>query len=71
MLTAYNDQLRALAKRKNVMLIDAAEKLPKNPAYFYDQIHYNEAGSRAMAALMASELIPILAREGSVRSGCL
>jgi len=60
MMAIYNDRLRQVAKQKNAPLIDAAEKLPKDPAYFYDEVHYNEAGSRALAELIARELAPIL-----------
>jgi hypothetical protein len=45
MLTAYNQRLQLMAKQQNILLIDVAEKLLKNPKYYYDQIHFNEAGS--------------------------
>jgi hypothetical protein len=67
MLTRYNDQLRLVAKQKNVALIDAAEKLPKDPAYFYDQVHFNDAGSQALSRLIAGELSSILKQSGPQR----
>jgi lysophospholipase L1-like esterase len=60
MLTAYNQRLQLLAKQQNFLLIDLAEKMPKNPSYYYDQIHFNEAGSRAAAEIIAAELLAIM-----------
>jgi lysophospholipase L1-like esterase len=57
MLTAYNQRLQLVAKQQNILLIDAAERLPKNPKYYYDQIHYNEAGSEAVAEIIAGGLL--------------
>jgi lysophospholipase L1-like esterase len=60
MMTAYNERLRLVANQKNVPLIDAAVHLPKDPAKFYDEFHYNNAGSRALAALIARDLAGIM-----------
>jgi lysophospholipase L1-like esterase len=60
MLTAYNQRLQLVAKQQNILLIDAAERLPKNPKYYYDQIHFNEAGSEAVAEIIAGGLLSIM-----------
>jgi lysophospholipase L1-like esterase len=60
MLTAYNDRLRKMAEHRNIPLINAATRLPKTPAYFYDDWHYNEAGSRALAEIVTRDLVTIL-----------
>jgi lysophospholipase L1-like esterase len=61
MMAAFNGRLRALAQDKHVPFIDAAELVPKDAALFYDDMHYNEAGSRALADIMAHELAAIAA----------
>jgi lysophospholipase L1-like esterase len=60
MLTAYNQRLQLMAKQQNILLIDVAEKLPKDPKYYYDQIHFNEVGSEAAAEIVATELVSIM-----------
>jgi hypothetical protein len=54
-----------VAEQKHVLLIDAAEKLAKNPRCFYDQIHFNDAGSQVLATLIADELTPVMKGRGS------
>jgi lysophospholipase L1-like esterase len=60
MLTAYNQRLQLMAKQQNILLIDVAEKLPKDRKYYYDQIHFNDAGSEAAAEIIATELLSIM-----------
>ena len=60
MMAAYNERLRSVAKQKSVPLIDLAAALPKDRAFFYDEIHNNELGSRAIAALLVPELAKLL-----------
>lgn len=64
MMTAFNERLRIITREKNVPLIDLARTLPKDPAYFYDEMHYNEAGSRAVAEIVARDLAAIVAERG-------
>ena len=60
MMSAYNDRLALVARRKGALFVDAARELAKDRRYFYDQIHYNEAGSAAMAKAIARTLVPSL-----------
>jgi hypothetical protein len=64
MMTLFNECLRTVAREKNVPLIDLARTLPKDSAYFYDEMHYNEAGSRAVADIIARELNKIVEDRG-------
>jgi lysophospholipase L1-like esterase len=66
MLTAYNERLRLVAEQRNVPFIDAAAKLPKKLKFYYDQAHYNDAGSQAMAEIIAADLLAILKHRMSV-----
>jgi lysophospholipase L1-like esterase len=60
MMELYNERLRSIARDNDVPLIDAAQKLTKDPSYFYDEMHYNEAGSRAIADIISQELATII-----------
>ncbi len=60
MMAGYNERTRLIAQRKDVPLIDIAAMLPKDRVHFYDEMHYNEAGSRAVAELIIRELMPII-----------
>jgi lysophospholipase L1-like esterase len=48
-LEAFNAVTREVAARTGTPLIDLAARLPKRSAYFYDFIHYSNAGNRAVA----------------------
>jgi lysophospholipase L1-like esterase len=67
MLTAYNERLQLLAKQQNLLLIDLAKKLPKDPKHYYDQMHFNEAGSEAAAQVIATELLSIMRERAIAR----
>ncbi|MEL7533050.1 MAG: SGNH/GDSL hydrolase family protein [Bacteroidota bacterium] len=60
-LQAYNQVLRETAAQNDWLLIDLAELLPKRSAYFYDAIHFNNAGSEAVSKIIAKKLAPYLA----------
>ncbi len=60
-LEAYNQVLRETAAQNDWLLIDLADLLPKRSAYFYDAIHFNNAGSEAVSKIIAEKLAPYLA----------
>ena len=63
----YNDALRALADEQGLELIDLAPELPKDGTSFYDDVHFNDAGSRRVAELVTSFLLahsPFAASDG-------
>lgn len=51
-----NDAVRAVARRNQVALVDLAEAVPASPSHLYDTVHYNEAGSRLAARVVAETL---------------
>jgi lysophospholipase L1-like esterase len=55
-LDAYNDVTRCIAAKMNVHLIDLARQMPRSTAYFYDEMHYTEAGAAQVADLVARDL---------------
>lgn len=55
-LEAYNEALREAAVEKEVLLIDLARLLPKRSDYYYDPIHYTNAGSEAISKIIAQKL---------------
>jgi lysophospholipase L1-like esterase len=57
----YNEVTRRVAKQNGVLLIDLARELPRNSAYYYDYLHYTEAGAAAVAAIVDRHLAPFLA----------
>lgn len=55
-LDKYNDALREYCIQNSLFLIDTAEKLPKSSEYFYDEMHYTNAGSIRIGQIVANEL---------------
>ncbi len=59
-LELYNDVTRQVARDQEVFLIDLAKALPKSTEYFYDYVHYTNAGSEKVAELVNRQLTPWL-----------
>lgn len=57
----YNDALRQVAAKDQVLLIDLARELPRHSAYYYDYLHYTEAGAAAVAEIIYRNLRPWIA----------
>jgi len=55
-MSAYNRTLLELCHDRNMECFDLAAVIPKSMDYFYDGVHFNEAGSR----LVAKELSALL-----------
>lgn len=55
-LQLHNKSMIDLAKQLQVPLIDLAAKMPKSFDYFYDPIHYNQAGCAAVARIVFEAL---------------
>lgn len=64
MLEKYNKITKEVGTELNVKTIDLAHKLPKNSIYFYDFIHFTNAGSEKVSEILATELIPFLQQQG-------
>jgi hypothetical protein len=59
-LELYNDVTRSVGAETGTLVIDLAQKLPKSSAYFYDNLHYNNAGCTKVAEIIACDLLPYL-----------
>ncbi len=46
-----------------VLVIDLAREMPKGSRYYYDLIHYTNAGAEKVADLVAAHLTPFLAQK--------
>jgi len=58
----YNDATRRLAQKEQVLLIDLARELPRNSAYYYDYLHFTQAGAARVAEIIDRRLAPWLAQ---------
>ena len=62
-LELYNDVTREVGREQGVLVIDLAREMPKNPAYYYDLMHYTNAGAARMADIVSAQLTPFLAKK--------
>jgi hypothetical protein len=62
-LELYNDVVRQRGREAGVLVIDLAREMPKNSAYYYDLMHYTNAGAALVADIVAAHLTPFLARK--------
>jgi len=56
----YNDVVRETGAALGVAVIDAARRVPADAALFMDTIHTTTAGVRAVGAVVAEDLLPVL-----------
>lgn len=52
----FNESLRGVCRTRSVTCIDLARELPRDISVFYDDVHFNEAGARKVAALIGDQL---------------
>jgi hypothetical protein len=62
-LEIYNDTMRDVAESEHVHLIDLAHIMPKDTKYYFDAIHYTDAGSKEVAQLVTKGILPYLAQK--------
>jgi lysophospholipase L1-like esterase len=62
LMDMYNDTLRQVCQQEKVKCIDLAREMPRNSAYYYDYLHYTEAGAAEVAAIIYRDLRPFLAK---------
>jgi len=70
---AYNDVTRRVGAEEHVQVIDLARRLPKSSRYFYDFIHFTNAGAQEIADILSQDLCPALAQrfpEYRTGAGC-
>lgn len=61
----YNDMTRRVAREQNVTLVDLAEELPKSSRFFYDYLHFTNAGAEAAANIAYRDICPPLSEKFS------
>ena len=62
-LELYNDVTREVGRERGVLVIDLARQMPKNSTYYFDLMHYTNAGAAQVAEIIATHLTPFLARK--------
>lgn len=59
-LELYNDATRRVGEREGVLTIDLAHSLERNSDFFYDGIHFTNAGAAEVARIIGNDLTPYL-----------
>lgn len=59
-LELYNRVMRELCQQEHIELIDLAKLLPKDSRYFYDPMHFTNAGSIRVGQILAGSSIRLL-----------
>jgi len=62
-LELYNDVTRRVGAEAGVLVIDAARQMPKDSRYYYDLMHFSNAGAEKFADIAAKGLSPYLAEK--------
>ena len=58
---AFNDTIREVGRKNQVMVIDLAREVPPDKKYLYDLVHFNDAGSQLAARIIAARLKGVVA----------
>src|SRR5262245_37719367 len=58
----YNDTLRYVAQSEGVLLIDLSRTMPKDTKYYWDYMHYTDAGAEELTKVVTRALLPYIAR---------
>ena len=58
LLELHNDVTRRVALEEGVLLIDLARELPKDSRFFYDFLHFSNAGAERVGQIVATHLVP-------------
>lgn len=59
----YNNITREVAKQNNVLLVDAAYKIPGDEQNFNDSVHFKDLGSKNLASIIA----PVIAESNTFK----
>jgi len=59
MLTQFNDVTRRYCREHNLTCVDAEVAMSGDPALFYDDCHFSDAGCSALADLVANRVIAV------------
>jgi len=52
----YNEETIRIGEKENAKVIDLANQMPKSSKYYYDLMHYNNAGCRKLVELIVPQL---------------
>lgn len=58
---AFNDTIREVGRKNQVMVIDLAREVPSDQKHLYDMVHLNDAGSQLAAQIIAARLKGVIA----------
>lgn len=56
-MARYNQRMLEVCRQRGVECIDLAAALPKDTTVFYDEVHFNENGSRLVSDVIANYLL--------------
>jgi GDSL-like Lipase/Acylhydrolase family len=59
---AFNDTIREVGRKNQVVVIDLAREVPSDKNFLYDIVHFNDAGSKMAAKLIAARLKGLMAQ---------
>ncbi len=62
-LELYNDVTRRVGRQEGILVIDLAKEMPTSSRYYYDLMHFSNAGNEEVAAIVARHLTPYLAEK--------
>ncbi len=62
-LELYNDVTREVGRERGVLVIDLAREMPKNSTYYYDLMHFTNAGAARVGDIIYTHLRPVLAQK--------
>ncbi len=60
-LKLFNEVIRHVGERKNVLVVDLAKEMPKSSKYFTDGIHFSNKGAEVVAEIIEKSLYFYLA----------
>jgi lysophospholipase L1-like esterase len=62
-LELYNEVTRRVGAEAGVLVIDEARQMPKSSRYYYDLMHFSNAGAERFAEIAAQHLKPYLVKK--------
>jgi hypothetical protein len=58
----FNDVLRDVCDRRKIFCIDLAARVPKERRYFFDDMHYSEAGAQLVSDIVTAGIVDFNAK---------
>jgi hypothetical protein len=60
-LTLYNQTTREVGLEKQVPVIELGEQMPRSSRYYFDPVHFTNAGAQVAGTIIEEGLCPLLA----------